>query len=754
MKLQNISNSGKTIYLFCRDDQGKQFISPVESFSPYFYELAEQGSYRTITGERVKEIVCREPREIKQFRSDKSWMSDVGFYKRFLADKITEIEKSPIKYFLIDTEELAPRLPDYTNPIYSITCISVFNSLSKEKITFWINNYSGSLEDKEKSLLSAFIKYVKKETPDIIAIYNADYDYPYLYTRYEKLFGSKPSFAEVISPISKSRFSKKELDRIYYPAGISILDYLALYKKLTLNRKKSYALEDVAQDELGVKPRSKVNFAELTDEVKKKNQEDVDYLIRLEEKKNLISYYDEIRRISKCTYEDTLWNSKVIDQMILTEAKKRNIVLPNKKYSEDFEDSDEIKFEGAYRHCKTGLFKNLWRVDLTSAYPTMLTEFCLDIANIRKENSQNTLTIPITDRKTGEKINEVIFEQNNDTILPSVAKRLMVKKAELKKELKTNYSNDLQLRYDAYKGLVNSVFGVSALKSFRLFDIRVASAITSLVRDLLIYIEKRLEVLNCPVIYVDTDSVYYQSEKNLIIELNTMIQDWVKEKYNKSHIDLDFTDQGMWKKILIIALCHYKGIDEKNGTETRGIESKKKDSSEYIKYFQPALIDKILNEEPRELIEKWIKEEINNFPTQSIEKISFPARLAKEIGDYKTTVDRKYKLEDGKTEIKKFAKSLPIHIRAAQNSGREIRVGDTYLWSYVVSDSPKNNVIAFTSDNIPKEIKPDYKTMLNRNILMKVEPIFEALGWKEEIVLFKKKNKPILENTSLFKEKE
>ncbi|MFH0806062.1 MAG: 3'-5' exonuclease [Patescibacteria group bacterium] len=1076
MKLVNISSNKNTINLFIRDERGNLSIQPYNDYFPYFYEPSENGTFRSFTGVKLEKIVCKKPGELNRRRTDNSWESDVLLTKRFLIEKVPIIEKTNIKYFFIDIEVLTTKgLPNYQNPENIVVCIGLYNSFTKNIHTWFINDYEGNIDQQEKLLLNNFIQYMQQEKPDLLIGWNIkNFDYPYLYNRIKKLYNS--NFAELISPIKQSCYAgKKEAEEnIWNPAGISIVDYLGLYKKFTLNRKQSYALEDVAQLELKKLPRIKVDFSVLNDDVQNKNYEDIVYMVELEEQKKLIPYYDEIRRLSKCLWEDLLMNSKVVDQLALQEAKNQNVVLPREKYKEDYEENDdEKKFEGAYRRCETGLFKNLYEVDLSSAYPAAIIEFCLDIANIRETSNANTLLIPITDRETCEIKETVIFEQNKTAILPSIAKKALVLKDKLKKELKSlnpelQEYKDLEVKYSSIKGIVNSIFGVNALKSFRLFDIRVASAITSLIRDLLHYVELKAKELGIDTIYTDTDSVaedspimikqnnivsivpiedisqaplnsskilhdiykknieiwtdlgwsrikyiykhktkkqmfriltrkgyievsedhslvinnisikpsqlkigdyieliltklpeenlidsdlawllgfwlaegsvgiytynnrkkhcwtlsqnkkkpllkaqrillkygfqtnllntmnssncyklvavnnpkaicelflhwcitktgnkkipnlilnskknskkrflsgyllgdgsvgkkdkiisfcsidkslfsgicqiiqdlgfeyslsirndkpnvltariirndkdlrirksneiikiekfllhdyiydietenhhfcggigninlhnsmLYKSDKNQIELLNQLIQQWAKEKYNKDSIGIVFDNKGVIDKIFILAMCHYKALKGKEEV-VRGIESRKKDSSDYIKYFQPELIDKVMNEEPKEKIVEWIKSEIEKFNNLSPLEIAFPAKLAHEIEDYKTTSVRKSKDSEGKIIKKTFKKEVPIHVRAYRNAkelGLTKEVADNFLWLYLKSEDKLKNAMAFDSDNLHlvKKEDIDYPKMLGRNILNKVKNIFIALKWENPFI--------------------
>jgi hypothetical protein len=163
-------------------------------------------------------------------------------------------------------------------------------------------------------MLEAFINYMRTEKFDIWLSWNVKFDYNYLYNRI-------PDFAEKISVINKVRYGDGEVS---YPAGISIVDYLTWFKKITFNKEKSYALDAIAQKYLNEKSFEKINFGKLSPKLKEKNRNDVARMAKLEEKKNLVPYFDELRRLSKVEWEDLIWNSRIIDMLLLKEAKTEN----------------------------------------------------------------------------------------------------------------------------------------------------------------------------------------------------------------------------------------------------------------------------------------------------------------------------------------------------------------------------------------------------------------------------------------------
>jgi len=660
----NIGNVGREIYVWHRIGKTLSLFKD-KTFFPYFYQVHSTGIYKTIDGKKVNRIVCARPSDLKNRRDENSYEADVSFTKRYIIDKITSFGKVDLKYSFIDIEVLCKELPNYLYPEQPISSISCSNSYTNKIYCFFLPFYIApetgddklDYEEAEKALLNNFVNFIKKEQFDLLLGWNfIAFDWRYLSARYKKIFGCE--LAEMLSPIAQARYlgnSVGELIPNLIPVGISIMDYLEMYKKI-YRTEPSYALDAVCQKELKEQSYKKVDFSRLSDDIKEKNINDVKRMINLEKKRKIIEYYDELRRMSMCEWSDVTWNSKMLDIILLKEAHQKGIILPSKHYGEGIE-IEEIGFEGAYRRCDTGLYKNLWKLDLASAYPMAIINFCLDISNIKNE---------------GITINKVKFYQNENALLPTIARKLISKKDILKSQLKslnpeTEEAKDLQIKYDAIKAVVNSLFGVCGLKIFRLFDYRVAASITFLIRDLLHYVEDKLVEKGMKVIYIDTDSVFIEATENPKDLCNELIKEWAKVKYNKDKIDIEFDLEGRFDKIFIIALCHYKGyLSTPKGVkeEIKGIEARRKDSSTFIREFQTNLIEKIMNEEPQGEIVKWINSEKERIKTLPLIDVGFPCRISKDAEEYK---------------------SIPVFMRALQytqelNPNFDKVSGDSFYW--------------------------------------------------------------------------
>lgn len=736
--LCNISNKGKDIYLFCRDKTGKQNIYKDTSFYPFFFEPDPNGKYIGYDGIKLKKIIVSEPKAVPGMRSERSYSSDIRYPIVYITHKINKFKLAPLKLLFIDIEVLANQFPHPEQAKYPVSCITSYSNFSKKYKTFYLKDYkSPTRQGQEKQLLDDFIAYIKHEAPDLWLSWNVEFDYTYLHNRISW-------FAKKISPIGMVRMGKGE--NIFFPAGISIVDQKGLFEKLTLNKRAAYSLDHIAQVDLGEEAWGSTKFSELDDEqVKAKNIHDVERMVKLEKKFQIIPYFNEIRLFAKCLWEDLPQetikregflqkvsnNSRIIDSLLLAEARKRNIILPSK--NRDY--SHKEHFQGAFRESfGTGVFNNLVKLDLASAYPNMIIDFCLDPNNISETPIKDSVKISIYDRLTKSKTGTYYFRQNEEALLSTTIKDLLEVKDKLKNNLNNTNVNsseydNLKLKYDAIKSIVNSYWGVLGNRFFRLYDNRIAETITFLVRDLLLYVKEQLDELGHKVIYMDTDSCFVEGDKDISKLLNKIIQKWAKEKYKKDFLNIEFDYEGIFEKIMILAKCHYYGyLKTKKGIkkEVKGLEMKRSNSSKFEAKFQEELIEKLLNKENKLDILKWIKIKKQDLKELGLDEIGFPCKVA----------DRIYKNE-------------PIFIRALKNTqilNKDFIVekGELFYYTYVISlgkgaNDKDMDVLAFSKENnsFIKRSRIDWSELIRRNIDNKSDNLFEALGWKQ-------KNKPMV----------
>ena len=188
-----------------------------------------------------------------------------------------------------------------------------------------------------------------------------------------------------------------------------------------------------------------------------------------------------------------------------------------------------------------------------------------------------------------------------------------------------------------------------------------------------------------------------------------------------------------------------------------GIESKRKDSTIYLKGFQTELLEKLMNKESKENIIIWIKNEIKELRNKSLQNISFPSKLSNK--DYKNIPIFKRALDNTDGFDKKTGSLFYwLYIKPIKEQKVETHIyidGEIYeilkkdvakkdiILSYAEQKIDKKrikvlhikekpiNVQAFDEENFNHIDRNniDWDLMIKRNITNKVDVIFEAMGW-------------------------
>jgi len=731
MHIVNIANKDRTIYIFERLTNGELYIKEDKTYYPYYYLKDPNGIYQGYDNSKLRKEFIADPDDLRDYtKNPLVYCSDIPYVKSYILDKIPTFYKTNPRYFFIDIEIQAKEVPLENEAEYPITSITIYDSQTKQYSNWFLNDYKT-----ERKMLDECFTYIVQNTPDLFLGWNVMFDYKYLFFRYKKLF--KKNFAELISPIYHGRYGGA--DELEFPCGISIVDYMGLFEKI-YPKEDSYKLDDIAEEYLGIgKEISSIDFGTITEDVKTRNIGDVKILVSLEEKCKLLPLYEQIRVSSHVLWEDLPMNrrldasgklvkvsnnSRIIEMLCLVEAKKQNIILPNKPNGT----KDIENFEGAYREIFTkGVHKNIGKYDLSGAYMYTIVDLCLDSSNIRLEPTSNAIPINITDRISSEIKQTIYVYQNSTAILPTIVRGLIEEKNKFKK-LKKNTPidspdyEDICTKYASIKAISLSCWGVIGNKYFRLYNPIVASMVTSVPRMALHYIKDNVTSMGLNVLYIDTDSCFLDDKgENVVNILNELLQKWALEIFRKK-TSISFDYEGHFKTLLLLALCRYKGEllkGDKIEEESKGVELKRRDSSAYMKIFQKELFRKVMDEVPRNIIVEWINKEKENIKSYSIEEVSFPCKIVNSAKMYKNT---------------------PIFIRAlgySQARGLVPKVGEKYWYTYIKSlgkdDKKKSiNVLLFSKEQIKvlDGIEIDWKEMNRRNIISKYQKIFQALGWE------------------------
>lgn len=388
-----------------------------------------------------------------------------------------------------------------------------------------------------------------------ITVHNCDrFDIPFIYNRIKRLLGK--SVANRLSPIDHVFYSPYR--ERFVIGGISVIDYMSVYKKFSYKELPSYALNAVSLTEL---ERGKIEYEGNLDDLMANdidtfieyNITDVELVLELDKKLQYIDLIRGICHIGHVPYEDFVYSSKYLEGALLTYLKRINIVAPNKPADgreklEEMKESGELGFIGAYvKDPIPGKYQWMYDLDLTSLYPSILMTLNISpetkIAKIENWDAEAFVRGDLTEliingevvsaakfRAFLEKYkysvasNGVMYNTEIIGLIPAILNEWFDKRVEYKNEMKKWGNEGDTEKYEFYKKrqliqkiLLNSLYGVLGLPNWRWYDIDNAEAVTLSGQTV---IKKTQDAINHKyntelkttgidyVQYVDTDSVF------------------------------------------------------------------------------------------------------------------------------------------------------------------------------------------------------------------------------------------------------
>jgi DNA polymerase elongation subunit (family B) len=297
-----------------------------------------------------------------------------------------DYDVNKIKLWSLDIETAAESgFPKPEEAAEEVLLITMKNFKTKRLITFGSRPYTPTRDDveyvlceNEHDLLMNFIAWWADVMPEVITGWNVDlFDITYLCNRIHKVCGEHN--LKKLSPWSLVSTNTKELmnrpQQYYDIAGVTIIDYLDIYKKFTYTNRESYRLDVIADIELGQKKLDHSEFDTFKDfythgwtKFVDYNLVDVDLVDKLEEKMKLIDLVMLMAYDAHCNYTDTFFQVRLWDIIIYNYLKERNVVVPPIQRA-----SRDDQYAGAYvKEPIPGAYDWVVSFDLNSLYPSLI----------------------------------------------------------------------------------------------------------------------------------------------------------------------------------------------------------------------------------------------------------------------------------------------------------------------------------------------------------------------------------------------
>ena len=538
------------------------------NYKKYAYVKNRTGNYVSLYGDRLKRINKWDKDQPELFESD------VSPEIRVLVDNYTDSDELSVghKIMIFDIEvEVTDGFPDPARAENTITSIAFNDPLTDEYFCYVLDtkdklNLGESRTKKdvdtivsfydEYDLLNAFFKKYIEIAPTILTGWNVEFfDVNYLYNRAVQVVGK--DVANLLSPIGQVQWS--EFSKRYKIAGVSVLDYLALYKTFTFGQRSSYRLDAIGEYEVGEKKveyEGTLNdlYENDIDKFVQYNLQDVKLVKRIDEKLNFIEIGRGIAHLGHCPYEDVFMSSRYLEGAILVYLKKKGIVAPNKPPRPKSFGNE--KFVGAYvQDPIKGKHNWVYDLDITSMYPSCIMSLNISpetkIGKIQgwnpeeflKKNNKKTYSVTQNDKVIGRftetelkkfidgkeigiATNGVMYRTDKDGLLPALLRKWFDERVEYRKLSKKFHEEGDKEQSDYFdrrqylqKVLLNSLYGVLGLPVFRFYDLDNAEATTYTGQTLIkftkkignAYYNKELNDQENHCIYIDTDSVFYSA---------------------------------------------------------------------------------------------------------------------------------------------------------------------------------------------------------------------------------------------------
>lgn len=375
----------------------------------------------------------------------------------------------------------------------------------------------------EEELLAKFLERYKEINPDILVGWNSDYfDIPYLYFRISQVLGEE--FANALSPIDIVRDeSQWNRDGWLNIAGVESLDYMKLHKKFSFRDEPSMRLDAIGEKYVGL---GKVEYDGSLDRLFETdiqkfiqyNFRDVEILKALDEKFEYVGLVKNLSHKGKHNYGEVYANTKTQDGAISAYLLDKNIIPPAK----DRNPITKKNYAGGYLFCPAaGLYKYMFDEDLTSLYPSIIMSLNigketfvariidsddrnnrLGLNDLKTKNPNEELLIENSQRKqTYIKVskliglikdnhlaisaNGVMYRTDKQSVLSTILAKWFDERVEYKGYMKKAYkAGDKEKgafwhqRQHTMKILLNSLYGATALGSFRYGSVILSESIT------------------------------------------------------------------------------------------------------------------------------------------------------------------------------------------------------------------------------------------------------------------------------------
>lgn len=369
-----------------------------KEFTPDYHFFVEDkyGPHLSIYRTPVKKIQPKsfyDRKRLVETHSGRLYESDANPIFRMLEQNYASGTIPTLNVAFFDIETDFDKENGYSSPadaVNAVTAISIYLAWVGEVICLSIPPKTHALDEakaiaaevgdtviyeNETDMLNAFIDIV--EDADVLSGWNSDfYDVPYLVNRIIRILGKETT--KKLSPWGLEPDEQKIVrggreSQSYEIPGKLSMDYMELYKKYNFEERHSYALDSIAEIELGER---KVEYEGTLDDLYNNDYkkfleyslQDSMLLHRLDKKLGYIDLCNMYAH-SNCVLLPTVMGTvALVDQAITIEAHSRGMVVPAR-----VRQLGDVRAAGGWVATPDkGLHKWVGSADLTSLYPSVI----------------------------------------------------------------------------------------------------------------------------------------------------------------------------------------------------------------------------------------------------------------------------------------------------------------------------------------------------------------------------------------------
>jgi len=727
---------------------------------------------------------------------DQGLRGEIDWYDISNPVGINEDLEIPLRKIYVDTEIWAIRAvrEGHMYQREYIKCLSAYDNYEKIYFTWYYNEYDLGIKGDASwkifwcrtvdEMMKAFLTYVKERDPDVITGYNIDFDllnirqealrrglsteFNYLSALHDLGYGIK-------GPVTKKHrirgvdWSRRGL----LLDGREVIDILDCVRMISRSQLRSYTLDYVAKkfinkDEgkttykgLPVAPNLTWIWEEAPEVVLQYNKHDVELVVKLDEKNDLIDFLDMLRKTVGVRLEDAFSNQRMIDSEAL---RRRKFPLPSKFTNKK---DEKETYKGAIVVMPiVGLHMWVICLDYKSLYPSIIRTFNIDTDSYVVDTKFLPRGKEVYKFFNTDNSKSWMFVKSPRGLFPQMLDDFTA----LRDSLRTKYEKEkdpdkkrlLDTKQEVIKVLSNAVYGAFGYRS-RKHNLEVAEAITAFGQKMIKFAADIATEMGMQVIYGDTDSVFvctgtsnYGEAYNLGVKLQDEIMRRIPkftyqfnvEERNLFQITLEkvydrfFMAKGQSGKAAKKRYCGRVILkDGKTKLDVKGFDTKRSDTSEFAGDLQQRLLETLLEGKSKTELATQIASGLNGIDKLSLFKTGVPSAVSK--------------------PLKKGYKKNPIQKRAAENSntylGTHFDFGSKPLRVYIqvpvrekvfprsgkkTEEEKKEQerilktltVVAFDdTTKFPDWVVIDYPKMLKLTVKPKIEKFLESLDitWDE-----------------------